>query len=53
MAHHYFGINVDIVWQIINNELPMLKNNLNKIADSQSAPPKPPFRQQTPKSGKG
>lgn len=31
LAHHYFGINVDIVWQIINTDLPKLKDDLNEI----------------------
>ncbi|MCX6266773.1 MAG: DUF86 domain-containing protein [Bacteroidetes bacterium] len=31
IAHHYFGINVDIVWQIISNDLLKLKNDLNMI----------------------
>lgn len=31
IAHHYFGINVDIVWQIISNNLPKLKDDLNKL----------------------
>ncbi len=31
IAYHYFGINVDIVWQIIHNDLPMLKNDLNRM----------------------
>jgi len=34
IAHHYFGINVDIVWQIIHNDLPDLHLNLKKLADS-------------------
>jgi len=29
IAHHYFGINVDIVWQIIHNDLPKLRKDLN------------------------
>jgi uncharacterized protein with HEPN domain len=29
IAHHYFGINVDLVWQIIQNDLPKLKEELN------------------------
>lgn len=33
LAHHYFGINVDIVWQIISNDLPKLQNDLNKIVN--------------------
>ena len=28
IAHHYFGINVDIVWQIIHNDLPKLRKDL-------------------------
>ena len=31
IAHHYFGINVDIVWQIIRNDLPRLKGDLNVL----------------------
>lgn len=31
LAHHYFGINVDIVWQMIRIDLPVLKDDLNKI----------------------
>jgi uncharacterized protein with HEPN domain len=27
----YFGINVDIVWQIITIDLPKLKEELNKL----------------------
>lgn len=29
IAHHYFGINVDIVWEIISIDLPNLKDDLN------------------------
>lgn len=32
VAHHYFGINVDTVWQIIKNDIPKLKIELNKIS---------------------
>ena len=31
IAHQYFGINVDLVWQIISNDLPKLKDELNKL----------------------
>ncbi len=31
MIHHYFGINVDMVWDIIVKDLPELKKQLNKI----------------------
>jgi uncharacterized protein with HEPN domain len=31
IAHHYFGINVDIVWQIIRIDLPKLKVDLKVL----------------------
>jgi len=31
LAHHYFGINVDLIWQIIQNDIPILKNELIKL----------------------
>ena len=31
IAHHYFGINVDIVWEIISKDLPKLKEALKKL----------------------
>ena len=31
LAHHYFEINVDVVWQIINIDLPKFKDDVNKI----------------------
>ncbi len=31
IAHHYFGINVDIVWQIICGDLPKLKEDIEKL----------------------
>jgi len=34
IAHHYFGINVDIVWQIISIDLPKLKEDLTKLINS-------------------
>jgi len=33
LAYHYFGINVEIVWQIIRVELPKLKEDLNKLVN--------------------
>ena len=33
LAHHYFGINVDIVWQIINIDLPKLKKDIDRLID--------------------
>ncbi len=31
IAHHYFGINVDLIWQIIQNELPLFINQLKDL----------------------
>lgn len=31
IAHHYFGINVDMVWQIIQNDLPGFKEQINQF----------------------
>lgn len=33
IAHHYFGINVDIVWQIINDDLKRLHSNIKLLID--------------------
>jgi len=32
LIHDYFGVNIDIVWDIIKNELPKLIPVLNKIS---------------------
>lgn len=31
MIHHYFGVDLNIVWNIIQNDLPDLKKKLGKI----------------------
>ena len=31
LIHHYSGINLDIVWSIIKNDIPNLKKNILKI----------------------
>ena len=31
IAHHYFGINVDLVWQIIQNDLPIFREQINQL----------------------
>ncbi len=36
LAHHYFGINVDIVWQIISIDLPKLKIDLENLVNPNS-----------------
>lgn len=34
VAHHYFGINVDIVWQIIQKDLPELNKDIRQIINN-------------------
>jgi len=31
LAHHYFGVNVDIVWDIVQKKLPELKEQITQI----------------------
>lgn len=31
LIHHYFGVNLDIVWQIVTDELPRTAEHLKKI----------------------
>ncbi len=31
MIHHYFAINLDIIWEIIKNDLPVLKDQIMEI----------------------
>jgi uncharacterized protein with HEPN domain len=31
--HEYFGVNFQIVWQIVQNDLPVLKQQFSKILD--------------------
>jgi len=31
LTHHYFGVNLDIVWQIVTAELPKVASQLEKI----------------------
>lgn len=35
IAHHYFGINVDMVWQIIKNNLPLLSIQLKELTNGE------------------
>ena len=34
LIHHYFGVNLDIVWQIITGELPQLAMQIDEILHS-------------------
>ncbi|CAK8712901.1 DUF86 domain-containing protein [Candidatus Electrothrix aarhusensis] len=31
LIHHYFGVNLDIVWDVVKEELPQLLQNINRI----------------------
>lgn len=31
LIHHYFSIDFEIVWDVIKNEIPVLKENIEKI----------------------
>jgi len=33
LIHDYFGVNIDIVWDIIKNELPSVLNKIRKISN--------------------
>jgi uncharacterized protein with HEPN domain len=35
LIHHYFGINLDIVWQIATIELPQVSSLLKKTKEDQ------------------
>ena len=34
LIHHYFGIDLDILWNIINNDIQVLKKQLLKIKEN-------------------
>lgn len=36
LAHEYFGIDVEIIWDIIRNEIPVLKIRINSILKGKS-----------------
>jgi uncharacterized protein with HEPN domain len=33
LIHHYFGVNLDIVWGVVKEELPQLLLDINKIEE--------------------
>ena len=35
MIHHYFGVDLDIVWEIIKEEIPKLKKQIKKIKENE------------------
>lgn len=36
LIHHYFGVNLDVVWQVVTAELPQMAVPLAKILDESS-----------------
>lgn len=36
LIHHYFGIDLGIVWKIVKEELPRLKKDIQEIIDKES-----------------
>ena len=34
LIHEYFGVNIDMVWETIKNDLPELKNKISKILEN-------------------
>jgi len=38
MIHHYFGVNLDIIWNIIKKNLPELKKKIQKIKEDLKRP---------------
>jgi uncharacterized protein with HEPN domain len=39
MAHGYFDINLDVVWDTVQQSLPALENDLQAILSAESEPP--------------
>ncbi len=35
LIHHYFGVNLDIVWDILTLELPKLESQINQIIQNE------------------
>ncbi|MFH1209817.1 MAG: DUF86 domain-containing protein [archaeon] len=33
ITHHYFGINLNIVWEVVEKDIPKLKENIKNILD--------------------
>jgi uncharacterized protein with HEPN domain len=41
LIHHYFGIDVDIVWDIVQNKVPELKGQIQAILEQTGGEPAP------------
>jgi len=42
LIHDYFGIDYDIVWDVVKNKIPELQIELESILREESPPPTPP-----------
>lgn len=31
LVHHYFGVNIDIIWDVVKNDLPLLISSLSAL----------------------
>ncbi len=36
LIHDYFGVDYDVVWSTITNDIPELKSGIHRIIDSES-----------------
>lgn len=36
VVHRYFGINLDIIWKVIQNDLPVLEKHVRKILSEEA-----------------
>jgi len=36
VIHHYFGVNFEIIWTIIKEDLPELEKNIDEILEKKS-----------------
>ena len=37
LIHHYFGVDYDIVWDVVVNKIPVLRNQIAAILDEESS----------------
>lgn len=35
LIHNYFGVDVNIVWNVVENELPKIRYDLNKLLNKE------------------
>jgi uncharacterized protein with HEPN domain len=35
LIHHYFGVDYEIVWDVVANEIPILGNNIRQMLDKE------------------